>query len=173
MEKILLKDTTNIDVETKDIMVSGLDEVNTSFLPLNINITNCDFILSSAIVNKRNTEILGVVLVSTVYLDCFNGENGYFILGCGIVNNIKDDVRKTITNMLITHIKSLFQFGRKDDGSFAIDYFCLQPNTKEECEEIKIEYGMTKHTYQDCTILSKHINNGITIDLSFLKRYLK
>ena len=89
MEKILLKDTTNIDVETKDIMVSGLDMVNTSFLPLNINITNCDFLLSSAIVNKRNTEILGVVLVSTVYLDCFNGENGCFIWGCGIVNNIK------------------------------------------------------------------------------------
>ncbi len=128
MEKILLKDTTNIDVETKDIMVSGLDMVNTSFLPLNINITNCDFLLSSAIVNKRNTEILGVVLISTVYLDCFNGENGCFIWGGGIVNNIKDDVRKTITNMLIAHIKSLFQFGRKDDGSFAIDYFCLQPN---------------------------------------------
>jgi hypothetical protein len=43
----------------------------------------------------------------------------------------------------------------------------------EDREEIKIKYGMTKHTYQDCTILSKHINNGVTIDLSFLKRYLK
>ena len=173
MEKILLKNTTKLDVETNDLMVLGLDRVNTRYLPLNINEVNCDFLLSSAVVNKRSTEILGIVVISKVYLDCFCEETGCFIWGCGVVNNINVDVSTIITNKLITHIKSLFQFGRKDDGSFAIDYFCLQPNTNEECEEIKNEYGMTKHTYKDCTLLSKHINNGVTINLGFLKRYLK
>lgn len=173
IEKILLKNTTNPNFEINNLMVLGLDRVNTQSLPLNINVTSCDFILSSAVINKRNTDILGVVIISEVQLDCFENESGCFIWGCGVVNYIRDDFRTIITNKLITHLKSLFEFGRKDNGSYAIDYFCIQPNTDEECEEIKNEYGMSRHSYEDCTILSKHINNGVSINLGFLKRYFK
>ena len=81
-----------------------------------------------------------------------------------------NEIYNFIVNQLITRTEFLFRVGRKDDDTLATDYFCLQPNTEEECEECLNDYGMTKHSYINYSILSKR-NNGTSVSLNFLKRY--
>ena len=169
MIRIELPEIDRKDISIEDLYCCGLDVVKHQILP-DIDNNNYDP-YSTAIVNRHNNEILGLILISPIGIECFDSkETGCFINGCGIVNNINNEIYNFIVNQLITRTEFLFRVGRKDDDTLATDYFCLQPNTEEECEEYLNDYGMTKHSYINYSILSKR-NTGTSVSLKFLKRY--
>ena len=174
MIRIKLPAISGVNISTDDLICSGLDVISSQFMPDIVDgIENYVSTYSSAIVNRHNNEILGLIVVSSINLECIDSQGiGCLVSGCGITNNINCEIRDYVINQLISRVGFLFWMGRNDDNTLATNYYCLQPNTEEECEEIMTSYGMTKHSYNNYTILSKP-NNGSSINLGFLKRYFK
>ena len=172
MTIIELPQISTTEISLCDIATRGLDIVNAQYLPDIANEDNCDS-LSTAIVNKHNNEVLGLILVSQINVGRFKAEEKVSLIkGCGIAKGLDNVLTEFIVNKLISHMESLFRVGRNDDGAIAIDYICLQPISQEECEELMSDYGLVRHNYNNNTMLSMR-NNGTSINLGFLKRYFK